>query len=118
MENLKTLVHGDALNSKQLKLAQEELKHLEKSQKEANEFIKTLAEMVGIETDLIGFDEITLSLDDFEEALKELYNESKLTEKDITNIIIRFFKWKGVKSLSTISILEIETFAKEYVNEF
>ena len=74
MENLKALVYGKELNKYQRKLAQKEFEKLEKHRKEANEFIKDVAEMVGIDTDVVGFDGITLSLDDFEEAIKGLSN--------------------------------------------
>jgi len=49
-----------------------------KKRKEANEFIKSIAEMVGIDTDVVGFDGVTLSIDDFEEAIKSLRCKLKL----------------------------------------
>ena len=53
-------------------------KELEKHRKEANGFIKSIAEMVGIETDVVGFDGIKLSIDDFEEAIRRLRDEPEL----------------------------------------
>ena len=43
--------------------------------KEANQFILDIAQMLGIETDGVGFDGITLSIDDFSEAADKMVEE-------------------------------------------
>lgn len=40
--------------------------------KEANEFIIDIAKLLNIDADGIGFDGLTLSIDDFEEAINKL----------------------------------------------
>ena len=47
---------------------------LEQKQKEANQFIIEIAEMLNIETDGLGYDGLQLSLDDFQEAINRLRN--------------------------------------------
>ena len=45
---------------------------LEAERKEANQFIIQIAELLGIDADGIGFDGLTLSIDDFKEAINKL----------------------------------------------
>jgi len=77
MENLRALVQGRKLNDYQKALAMSEFNKLEKQHKEANEFIKTIAEMMGIETDGLGYDGLQLSLDDFADAINKLRGWNK-----------------------------------------
>ena len=72
MENLKALVYGRKLNDYQKALAKSEFEKLEQRHKEANEFIKTVAEMMGIDTDSVGFDDVQLTLDDFSDVINKL----------------------------------------------
>ena len=72
MENLKALVYGRQLNNYQRGLAIQEFEKLQQSNKDANEFIIDIANLLKIETDGIGYDDLKLSLDDFQEAIKEL----------------------------------------------
>ena len=48
---------------------------LKKKLKDANDFIKSIADMLNIDTEGLGYDGLTLSLDDFQEAIKILSNE-------------------------------------------
>ena len=48
---------------------------LKKKLKDANDFIKSIADMLNIDTEGLGYDGLTLSLDDFQEAIKNLSNE-------------------------------------------
>ena len=54
-----------------------ELRKAETRVREANIFIKWIAEMLGMETDGIGFDEIKCGIDDFQEALKIYVDKAK-----------------------------------------
>ena len=56
----------------------EDFHNLEKSVKEANEFIKDVAELLGIDSDGIGYDGLTLSIDDFKEAINKLTDSKKI----------------------------------------
>lgn len=44
--------------------------NLIKRNKEANEFIKDIAELLGMDSDGLGFDELQLSIDDFKDAIE------------------------------------------------
>lgn len=57
--------------------------------KEANQFILDIAGVLGIETDGVGFDGLTLSIDDFKEAADKMVSE-RLREE-----LIRYIKWYG-----------------------
>lgn len=83
------------------------IKHLQKINVEANTFIIEVAKMLDIETDGIGSDELSLSLDDFAEAIQK---------QDVSKVIIDFLKWQEGKLLTKATILEVKTFAKEYKN--
>jgi len=50
---------------------------LKKKLEDANWFITEIAKMLNIDTDGVGYDDIQLSLDDFQEAIKNLPNELK-----------------------------------------
>lgn len=43
----------------------------------SNEFIKGIAEMLDMDADGIGYDGLQLTLDDFEEAIKNLTNKNQ-----------------------------------------
>jgi len=45
-------------------------KKQEKQRKHANEFIKSVADMLNMDTDGVGYDGLTLSLDDFQDAIR------------------------------------------------
>ena len=45
--------------------------------KEANEFIIMIADLLKMDTDGVGFDDISFSIDDFETAIKEYKKQSK-----------------------------------------
>ena len=45
---------------------------VEAENKDANQFIIQVADLLGINTDGIGFDELRLSIEDFEEAINKL----------------------------------------------
>ncbi len=49
---------------------------LKRKIKEANSFILDIAKILKIDTDGIGFDGLQLSIDDFKEAQKEVYNQA------------------------------------------
>ena len=51
--------------------------------KEANQFILDIAKMLGIEIDGVGFDELSLSIDDFKEAADKMVEE-RLREELMT----------------------------------
>ena len=55
--------------------------------KEANQFILDIAQMLGIETDGVGFDGITLSIDDFSEAA------DKMVEERLREELAQFDQW-------------------------
>jgi hypothetical protein len=46
--------------------------NLRKSNKEANEFIKDIATLLGMDADGIGYDGLQYSIDDFKEAIDKL----------------------------------------------
>ena len=48
---------------------EKEIKKLKQKLANANDFIKDIASLLEIETDGIGFDELQLSIDDFDEAI-------------------------------------------------
>ncbi len=54
------------------KTAKEHLAQSEFKKKEANELIKIVAEMVEIETDGLGYDDLQLSLNDFLDTISKL----------------------------------------------
>ncbi len=58
----------------------QELENLKKMHVEANEFIIETAKMLNIDTDGIGFDELTLSLDDFQDAINEIKPDKEKSE--------------------------------------
>lgn len=79
IENLRALVHQKKLTIYQQANAITEFQYLgkhidqlEAERKEANQFIIQIAELLGIDADGIGFDGLTLSIDDFKEAIKKL----------------------------------------------
>ena len=72
--------------------------------KEANQFILDIAQMLGIETDGVGFDGITLSIDDFSEAA------DKMVEERLREELIKYTEWLnntiwGIDELSANSRL-------------
>jgi len=48
---------------------EKEIEKLKKKNKEANDFIKSIAEMLNIETDGLGYNGLTLDLSDFQDAI-------------------------------------------------
>jgi hypothetical protein len=48
----------------------------ERHRKHANEFIKSVADMLNMDTDGVGYDGLTLSLDDFKDAIRALGHEA------------------------------------------
>ena len=52
-----------------LEVLEIQIRLLEKNNRIANEFIKSIAEMLNMDMDGVGFDGISLSLDDFENAI-------------------------------------------------
>lgn len=64
-------IHSDAVN--------EYINQLEVERKEASQFIIQIAELLGIDADGIGFDGLTLSIDDFEEAINKQKQLNKLS---------------------------------------
>ena len=52
--------------------AKHEINQLEAEKKESNTFIIDIAELLNIDADGIGFDGLTLSIDDFKEAINKL----------------------------------------------
>ena len=72
MENLRALVYGKDLNLYQRKLAQQEFEKLETSWRGANRFIIDIAEELRMDTDSVGFDGISFSIDDFKMAIENI----------------------------------------------
>jgi len=55
-----------------------------------------------------------------EEQLEKMLNEYanfKLKEIDVSDIVTAFLKWREGMQLSDNTILEVETFVKEYIND-
>jgi hypothetical protein len=48
---------------------------LKKKNKEANEFIIDIADLLKMDTDGIGYDELQFTIDDFKDAISALANE-------------------------------------------
>ena len=59
----------DKLNAQKLK---DKIAELETKNREANIFIKWIAELLNMETDGVGFDEIKWDIYDFQKAIKKL----------------------------------------------
>ena len=49
-----------------------ELKEAREKNKQANEFIKDMAEAIGMESDILGYDGIAVSIDDVEEYMSDM----------------------------------------------
>ena len=75
MENLKALVYGRNLTAYQRALAIQEFETLQKDNKDANEFIIDIANLLKMDTDSVGLDDITFSIDDFKDAISAEVNE-------------------------------------------
>lgn len=74
MENLKALVYGRKLNNYQRSLAIQEFEKLQQNNKDANEFIIDIADLLKMDTDSAGYDDIQFSIDDFKDAISALVN--------------------------------------------
>jgi len=74
MENLKVLVYGRELTNYQRSLATQEFEKLQRTSKEANQFIIDIAGLLGMDTDGVGYDGLEFSIDDFKEAIRALYS--------------------------------------------
>ena len=75
MENLKALIYGRELTNYQRALAIQELEKLQNNSKEANQFIIDIADLLKMDTDGVGYDDIQFSIDDFKDAVSALANE-------------------------------------------
>jgi len=68
------------VNEKQLESILEEHINSKLKLKEANKFIKNIATMVGIDTNIMKLNDVTLSINDFQEAIKKLRSKLQLKE--------------------------------------
>jgi predicted membrane chloride channel (bestrophin family) len=83
MKNLEALVYGRQQNNHQKYLAAQEFEKLIKSNKEANEFIIDIANLLNMDTDSVGLDDIKFSIDDFKDAIHSMKVNSMNAEKSI-----------------------------------
>jgi len=72
MENLKVLVYGRELTNYQRSLATQEFEKLQRTNREANQFIIDIAGLLEMDIDSVGHDDIQFSIDDFKQAIKYL----------------------------------------------
>ena len=65
----------DKLNAQDAQKLKDKIAELETKNREANIFIKWIAELLNMETDGVGFDEIKWDIDDFQKAIEKLKEE-------------------------------------------